>query len=158
IIIEPVIVRTAERRGVDFLFHGSEIETGRRKQHAALDAVTVHVLEPLARVGGQVAMLVDRRIVGRDLERRLVGFTVVAIAFEQKQQLAVGHSLNFRGAGAKGWLQIAFPYVIRFAHVAVDIDYPNSILYHCYLRSRSASSTTIVPITSDLPDCAARYL
>ena len=84
IIVQPIIVSAAKRRGVGFFLHRSEIETGRREQHAPLDAVAVHVLESLARIRGQVAMFVDRRVVGLDLERRLVGFAVVAVALEQK--------------------------------------------------------------------------
>src|SRR5262249_48601029 len=109
IVVQPIVVRAAKCRGVVCFLYGSEVESGRGKQHAALDAVAIHVLESLARIRGKVAMLVDRRIVGLDPERRLVGFTVVAIAFEQKQQLAVWHSLDFWRAGAKGQLEIAFP-------------------------------------------------
>src|SRR5437870_1176609 len=63
VIIEPVIISAAERHGVGFFFDGRKIETGRREEHAALDAVAIHVLESSVRIRGQVTMFIDGRIV-----------------------------------------------------------------------------------------------
>src|SRR5947208_13776593 len=63
VIIEPIIISAAERHGVGFFFDGRKIESGRREEHAALDAVSIHVLESSVRIRGQVTMFIDGRIV-----------------------------------------------------------------------------------------------
>jgi hypothetical protein len=52
---------------------------------------------------------------------------MVAIAFETKQQLAIGDFLHLRCTGAKRRFQILFPKVVGLAHVAVNIDYSHSV-------------------------------
>jgi hypothetical protein len=53
---------------------------------------------------------------------------VVAIAFEEKQQLAIRNPLDSRGASPKRQLQIPLPQIIGFAHMPVNIDNPDGIL------------------------------
>ena len=105
-----------------------------------------------------MAILVDRRAVFFDAKRRFVGPAVVAVAFETKKQLAVGYFFDFGRAGAKGCFQIFFKQIVGFAHVAVDIDDPNAILCHGYLRSRKTSSTAaqVSRKTNDFDDTAMR--
>src|SRR5215204_763747 len=72
---------------------------------------------------------------------------MVALAFEQKKQLAIGDSLDLWRAGAKRLLKIAFPQIVGLSHMTVDIDNTDGLLRHTYLRSRRTSSTMLESTT-----------
>jgi hypothetical protein len=75
---------------------------------------------------------------------------MMTIAFEAKQQLAVGDFFYFGRTGTKGRFQILFKQIVGLAHMAVEIDDAYFILWHAHLRSRSVFST---PLMSTLLVC-----
>ena len=52
---------------------------------------------------------------------------MVALAFEQKEQLPVRNLVNSRRAYTKRRLEIMLPQIIGFPDMAVDIDHSNSM-------------------------------
>ena len=98
-----------------------------------------------------MAVFVGRRTVLFNTKRSFIWPTMVTIAVEAKQQLAVGDLLHFRRAGTKRRLQIFFPQIIGFSHMAVYVDDPHCVFRHAYLRSRKTSSTGVGSTKNTMP-------
>jgi hypothetical protein len=52
----------------------------------------------------------------------------MALAFEEKKQLAIGDPLDLWRAGTKRLLEITFPQIVGLSNMAIDIDHSDRLL------------------------------
>jgi len=73
-------------------------------------------------------MRIGGGMVALDLEGRLLRFSMVAVPFEEEEELAVRNPLNLRSSMPKGWLQVPLPQVVSLPDMTIDINDPHETL------------------------------